>query len=94
MIIASGVTPMIEGISLLSYRDLGRLFADHMTTRDEADAMITCVLGVLAYGAAALVLTVQSFVSFDARIDRPRRAWDAPRRPAKEIPLDWKDEPI
>jgi ABC-type transport system involved in multi-copper enzyme maturation permease subunit len=92
MIIAAGVTPMIEAISLLSYRDLGRLFADHMTTRDEADAMMTCVIGVLAYGAAALVLTVQSFVSFDAKIDRPRRAWDAPRPRHQKIPLEWKED--
>ena len=71
----AGVTPFIEAISLLSYESIAWLYynPDHS---QETEALWTCLLGVLLYGVAALFLSTQAFVSFDAKVDRPRRGWD------------------
>jgi hypothetical protein len=72
---AAGITPLIEAISLLSYEQIAWLFS-HPRRDNEIEAIVTCILSTLIYGAAALVLTTKAFVSFDARVDRPRRDHD------------------
>jgi ABC-type transport system involved in multi-copper enzyme maturation permease subunit len=69
---AAGVTPMIEWISLLSYHSISWFY----TNRDsayETKALLTCLVGLVLYAAGALYLTTDAFVSFDAKVDRPRR---------------------
>jgi ABC-type Na+ efflux pump permease subunit len=77
---AAGVSPLIEGISLLSYEEIAWFYTNPART-DESDAIANCILAVLLYGAAALILTTKAFVSFDAKIDRPRRGWAPPKIP-------------
>jgi ABC-type transport system involved in multi-copper enzyme maturation permease subunit len=86
-LILLGVTPMIAGISLLSYEDISRMFTSHQLSRD-VEAFLTCFLCVLFYGAAALGLTFRSIVAFDAKIDRPRRGGDQPAPPGKDGEID------
>jgi hypothetical protein len=83
-LIMVGVTPMIEGGSLLSYQDVSRVFSSPNLPRD-FEAIMTGCLGVLLYGVAALCLTLRSFVSFDVKIDRPYRGWDRAFGPGKEV---------
>jgi ABC-type transport system involved in multi-copper enzyme maturation permease subunit len=82
-LIMVGVTPIIEGGSLLSYQDVSRLFSPFNLPRG-FEAILTGCLGVLLYGVAALCLTLRSFVSFDVKIDRPCRGWDRSFGPGKE----------
>jgi hypothetical protein len=91
MFCAAGVTPLIEGISLLSYDQIAWIYANPVRT-NENEAIATCLLGVLLYGAAALVLTTKAFVSFDDKIDRPRRGWPPVSRPVGKVQLGVKDE--
>jgi ABC-type transport system involved in multi-copper enzyme maturation permease subunit len=81
-IFALGVTPMVEALSLVSYEDLPTVI--NADSRRQFEAVITCVLSSLAYGAAALLLTLNAFATFDAKIDRPRRGWHHPRVTVKE----------
>jgi ABC-type transport system involved in multi-copper enzyme maturation permease subunit len=85
----SGITPLIEGISLVSYEQIAWLFT-HPRRANEIEAVAACVLGVFLYGAAALVLTTKAFFTFDALIDRPRRGWDQPSLAA----ADPRDVPV
>jgi hypothetical protein len=77
ILVAAGVTPMIEALSLMSYRDVGSLFASSDQARN-VEAILTCVLGMVLYGAAALVLTLHAFATFDEKIGRPFRRWGPP----------------
>jgi ABC-type transport system involved in multi-copper enzyme maturation permease subunit len=79
---AAGVTPLIEAISLVSYEDIA-WFYTNPRPNNEHEAIATCVLGVLLYAVAALVLTTKAFLSFDERIDRPRRLWNRPPFPGE-----------
>jgi ABC-type transport system involved in multi-copper enzyme maturation permease subunit len=85
ILVAAGVTPMIEGLSLLSYQDVWRLFRS-VHGRD-FEAAMTCVVGVVVYGAAALALTTRAFATFDARIDRPQRNWERPMIAKKDLEI-------
>jgi ABC-type Na+ efflux pump permease subunit len=75
MIYMAGVTPLIEAISLLSYESISWLYVNPDRAQ-ETEALLTCLVGVLVYGAAAIVLTTHAIISFDAKVDRPRRGWD------------------
>jgi ABC-type transport system involved in multi-copper enzyme maturation permease subunit len=74
ILIAVGVTPMIEAISLLSYQDMNWNYSGRSAS-NVFEGVLTCVLGVGLYGLGALALTVRVFRIFDEKIDRPRR-WD------------------
>ena len=78
----AGVTPLIEWISLLSYESISWLY-DNPDRAQETEALLTCVIGVVLYAAAALYLSTQAFVSFDTKVDRPRRRWDQAEIPGK-----------
>jgi ABC-type transport system involved in multi-copper enzyme maturation permease subunit len=80
MFFALGVTPMIEALSLFNYRDLDSALNPSYAYSRQGEAILTCGAGVLSYGAAALVLTIESFTSFDVRVDRPRRG------PGRRVP--------
>jgi ABC-type transport system involved in multi-copper enzyme maturation permease subunit len=71
----AGITPLIEWISLLSYESIS-WFYDKPSSAQETEAPLTCLMGVFLYAAAALYLTNSAFVSFDTRVDRPRRGWE------------------
>jgi hypothetical protein len=88
---AVGVTPMIEGISLMSYEDIAWMYTNPVRT-NENEAIATCLLAVLLYGAAALILTTKAFVSFDEKVDRPRRGWSGPAVLGEKPRLALKDE--
>ena len=49
------------------------------------------LFSALEDGIAALALTLRSFSSFDAKVDRPRRGWDQPQVPPKETEVDWDE---
>ena len=84
MFIAIAITPMIEALSLLSYDEVASFYSN-LNHANEVEAVMTCTVGVLLYGAAALVITTHVFATFDVRIDRPRRGWDQPPIPDKEV---------
>jgi ABC-type transport system involved in multi-copper enzyme maturation permease subunit len=88
---AAGVTPLIEGISLLSYDQIAWIYANPARS-DESDAITTCILAVLLYGAAALILTTKAFISFDDKIDRPRRGWRPPASAILKPPSAARDD--
>jgi ABC-type transport system involved in multi-copper enzyme maturation permease subunit len=88
---AAGVTPMIEGISLMSYEDIAWMYANPVRT-NENEAIATCLLAVLLYGAAALILTTRAFVSFDEKVDRPRRGWSGASVPGGKPRLALEDD--
>jgi len=83
MFCMAGVTPLIEAISLLSYESIS-WFYDKPNSAQETEALLTCLMGVVLYAAAALYLSTQAFVSFDTRVDRPRRGWHQSEIPGKE----------
>ena len=89
MFLFSGVTPLIEGYSLLSYDDVSRVLQSSSPALN-FEAFLTGVLSVLLHGAAALVLTLRSFLTFDNTIDRPRR--HAVRSPEREKTLAIDEE--
>ena len=80
----AGVTPLIEAISLLSYESISWFYGEANNHAQETEALMTCLVGVLLYGIAAIVLTTQAFVSFDTKVDRPRRGWDQAEIPGKD----------
>lgn len=86
MLVAAGVTPMIEGFSLASYQNLSDLSL--FISAQAFEMIMACVVGVLLYGLAALLMTLQAFHSFDAKVDRPRRRGGTPIVPTKEAPDD------
>jgi ABC-type transport system involved in multi-copper enzyme maturation permease subunit len=88
---AAGVTPLIEGISLLSYDQIAWIYTNPARS-NENEAIATCVLGVLLYGAGALILTTKAFVSFDDKVDRPRRGWPAASIPVGKPQLGVKND--
>jgi hypothetical protein len=90
MIFALGVTPMVEAISLASYEDMSRLYSN-LDSRSGFEPILTCLLSVMGYGLAALLLTLRSFSSFDAKVDRPRRDWAQPHVSPKEVAIDWNE---
>ena len=74
MLVAAGVTPMIQAMSLLSYRDVDNLFFTNSMGRDfEFEMFAACVLGFVGYGVAATVLTLMAIGGFDEAAGRPRR---------------------
>jgi ABC-type transport system involved in multi-copper enzyme maturation permease subunit len=87
----SGVTPLIEAISLLSYEQISWLFTNS-DRANELEALFACVLGVVLYAVAAAALTTQAMITFDAAIDRPRRGV-APDAPHREVPVPMTDRP-
>jgi len=93
MFIAVGVTPLLESVSLVTYEDLHRLFrsgaSDYVSRRD-IELFMACVVGTIAYGIAALVLTVSSVSLFDDVAERPRRYGQYPpfRPPLEEATQD------
>jgi ABC-type transport system involved in multi-copper enzyme maturation permease subunit len=87
MIVAIGVTPMIEALSLFSYQDVSQGFVG----RGEANAVFTCIFGVLFYGAAAFALTLRAFTAFDEKIGRPRRSWPPPQDARKIETIRWTE---
>ena len=69
-VVASGATPFIEWVSLFGYES-----GDTVRHPSEgSDLILACVLGVIAYGIGAVVLTVRACQCFDAIAGRPRRA--------------------
>lgn len=86
-LIAIGVTPMIEAVSLLSYRDVNELFFDSHMRRDRGFEMFaTCVLGLVGYAVAATVLTSLAITRFDEAAGRPRRPSVSPLSSPLEKP--------
>jgi ABC-type Na+ efflux pump permease subunit len=82
-----GVTPVIEGGSLLSYEDISRMF----NSPDRArvwEALLAGFLSAGLHGAAALILTWRSFATFDAKIDRPHRRGYQAAEPGKKEEAD------
>ena len=90
MLVAAGVTPMIEAVSLLSYRDVNELFAttSNMGRNEEFELFMTCLLGVVGYAGAAAGLTSLALARFDEAADRPRRPLFSPLGPPR-----WKPKP-
>jgi ABC-type transport system involved in multi-copper enzyme maturation permease subunit len=86
----AGVTPMIEWISLLSYESIS-WFYDKPNTAQETEAVLTCIIGVVLYAAAALFISTHAIVSFDTKVDRPRRGWDQAEIPGKKGPFVGDD---
>jgi ABC-type transport system involved in multi-copper enzyme maturation permease subunit len=82
IVVIAGITPMIEALSLLSYDQIAWL-STNPTSRHESELVLACLFGVLAYAGAALVLTTRALISFDATIDRPRRADYSTQPPAQ-----------
>jgi hypothetical protein len=95
-LVALGVTPFILPVSLVTYQELNSFLhfnSSYYSHSDSAEIAGTCILGVLAYGIAAGVLTASAISGFDAWIDRPRRGSHEPLRigpskpePDEEIP--------
>jgi hypothetical protein len=76
----AAVTPLIEALSLLSYKDIADFYNDPVPFH-VGEAIAACVIAVVLYGAAALILTARAFASFDAKIDRPRSGSPPPAMP-------------
>jgi ABC-type transport system involved in multi-copper enzyme maturation permease subunit len=91
-LVAVGVTPMIEAISLMSYQDVSMLSSGFHGGAHSMESVMTCGLSVLLYGVAALLLTLRSFLTFDARIDRPRRQGGPAPVLLKETPPDEEED--
>ncbi|WP_422930343.1 ABC transporter permease subunit [Singulisphaera sp. PoT] len=97
ILVAVGVTPLIEAYSLLSYEDVSQYFGGMnpgFRTMDRAgEAVLVCFLSTILYSAAAIALTFRAIERFDSVVDRPRRApiyypSPAPPGPAKSKPDD------
>jgi len=74
VLIAAGVTPMIEAMALMSYNDVNNLFStSHNGRHREFEMFVTCLLGLITYAVAATVLTNMAITRFDEAADRPRR---------------------
>jgi ABC-type Na+ efflux pump permease subunit len=87
MLIAAGVTPMIEAVSLLSYRDFNEVFfSSPMGQRGPFDMFATCVVGLIGYAVAATALTSMATTRFDEAADRPRRSSFSPPNSSFEKP--------
>jgi hypothetical protein len=61
-------TPAVFAVSLVSEENLRELWR-----YDQGSMVVGCVLGVLFYGVASVGLTIWTFESFDAAVDRPDR---------------------
>jgi ABC-type transport system involved in multi-copper enzyme maturation permease subunit len=80
-ILLFGCTPFVIVVSLLSFDDVWALlgiyhdggYGTPFRSPDGVGTVSACVLSVLAYGFAALVLTLGAFSTFDQVADRPRR---------------------
>ena len=93
ILIAAGVTPMIEAVSLLSYRDINDLFFSSQTGRREPfEVFMTCVVGLIGYAVAATALTSMAIARFDEAADRPRRSsFSPPNSPFEKPKPDDED---
>ncbi|HEX8201587.1 MAG TPA: ABC transporter permease subunit [Isosphaeraceae bacterium] len=77
-----GCTPFVLVVSLLSFDDVWALlglrsdagYGSAFSGSHAGEIVAACVLSVLAYGFAALMLTLAAFGTFDRVVDRPRRA--------------------
>lgn len=85
-LIAFGVTPMIEALSLVSsddlWRTLGAVLGGYKPTgipERSIDMVLTCALGTWIYAASAIVLTWMTISNFDTKVGRPARP-DGDRR--------------
>jgi ABC-type transport system involved in multi-copper enzyme maturation permease subunit len=74
-LMSMGVTPVIEAVSLVSYEDVRAYFAgERFGPRvDQTEVILTGIMGLLAYTAAAAFLTHRAISRFDRVVDRPFR---------------------
>jgi hypothetical protein len=75
-LIAFGVSPMIEAISLVSYQDVLEYFTGSWRQggrRRDTVAILTAFVGTLGYAIAGVLLTQRAFARFDVEADRPKR---------------------
>jgi ABC-type Na+ efflux pump permease subunit len=94
-LIAVGVTPMIEAVSLLSYEDINNLFfRPSLGLRREAfELFLACLFGWIGYAIAATALTSMAIGRFDEAADRPRRPFGSPCESLLGKPkLDGEDD--
>jgi ABC-type transport system involved in multi-copper enzyme maturation permease subunit len=98
-LILLGVTPFIEVFSLASYDEVQSFLRDDRMLfgrgRD-LEMVVGCVLGLLAYAAAAFCLTQSALVCFDREVDRPRRSGAGPTASdhKKPEPIDGLEESV
>jgi len=102
MIVSFGCTPFIEAISLLSFEDVRGMLttsSQSMSRRFETEAIITCVMGTLAYAAGAFMLTMTAIGGFDRAVDRPRSPEGQPivpdyAKPASKEEYELSDDEV
>lgn len=95
ILIATGCTPFIQAVSLLSLEDVRLLaypdsgaFRGGMY-REAVEIFVACFFGVFVYAIAAFSLTTLAFRSFDRAVDRPQRDWE-PVGAGKAVPDEDK----
>ena len=74
-LVTLGVTPMIEAYSLVSYADVRIYFTEErigLGTR-QTELVLTGIMSLLTYTAAAALLTHRAISRFDRVVDRPYR---------------------
>jgi hypothetical protein len=90
-------TPMIQALSLLSSENVGEMLNGSYVGRPDGEAVLTCILGVLAYAVAAVCLASAAVSGFDEAVDRPRRKLFGIRPIAsseKDSDIKWVEEEL
>lgn len=88
LVTLAGVTPLVEVISLLNYREFEELIHGKSFARSffsDPDMLLTCVFSTLIYSVGAFTLTALSVAGFDDEIDRPRQDSTNPAGPLVRV---------
>lgn len=74
-VIYFGVTPMLQGLSLVDYAGISELWSEAGTYTPSGRRLYfgpAIILGIVVYSAGAIALTLAAVARFDAAVDRPR----------------------